>query len=125
MPILVFFPPRLSNFEHKEEFTLDLALRASLLRLGTKRYPGAAGDLVIWRSDLPHSAGLNRGSIPRVAQYVSMSPAPQADEREARARWLAEGLAAERGEGAALELSALGRQLVGLDLWPAAADARL
>ncbi|HEY1605951.1 MAG TPA: phytanoyl-CoA dioxygenase family protein [Allosphingosinicella sp.] len=34
-----------------------------------------AGDLVIWRWDLPHGASPNRSSRPRMAQYVNMYPA--------------------------------------------------
>ena len=43
--------------------------------------PGAAGDLVIWRHELPHGASPNRGALPRLTQYLNMySPAvpPQA-----------------------------------------------
>jgi hypothetical protein len=34
-----------------------------------------AGDLVIWRWDLPHGASPNRSRRPRMAQYVNMYPA--------------------------------------------------
>lgn len=34
-----------------------------------------AGDLVIWRWDLPHGASPNRSTRPRMAQYVNMYPA--------------------------------------------------
>jgi len=35
-----------------------------------------AGDLVIWRQDLPHGASPNRAMRPRMAQYVNFySPA--------------------------------------------------
>jgi Phytanoyl-CoA dioxygenase (PhyH) len=38
--------------------------------------PGGAGDLIIWRQDLPHGASPNRTSRPRMAQYVNYySPA--------------------------------------------------
>jgi hypothetical protein len=33
--------------------------------------PANAGDLVIWRQDLPHGASPNRTSRPRMAQYVN------------------------------------------------------
>jgi hypothetical protein len=43
----------------------------------------AAGDLIIWRQDLPHGASPNRSSRPRLVQYVNMySPA-----RERRPGW--------------------------------------
>jgi hypothetical protein len=35
------------------------------------RVPGKAGDLVIWRQDLPHGASPNRSTRPRLAQYVN------------------------------------------------------
>lgn len=38
--------------------------------------PGAAGDLVIWRHELPHGASPNRGTAPRLTQYLNFySPA--------------------------------------------------
>jgi hypothetical protein len=38
--------------------------------------PAGAGDLVIWRQDLPHGASPNRAKRPRLAQYVNFySPA--------------------------------------------------
>ncbi|WP_447724687.1 phytanoyl-CoA dioxygenase family protein [Sphingomonas koreensis] len=38
--------------------------------------PAGAGDLVIWRQDLPHGASPNRAARPRMAQYVNFySPA--------------------------------------------------
>lgn len=40
--------------------------------------PGAAGDLVIWRQDLPHDASPNRSDTPRLVQYINYySPALQ------------------------------------------------
>lgn len=39
--------------------------------------PAGAGELVIWREDLPHGASPNRSSRPRLAQYLNMySPVP-------------------------------------------------
>lgn len=35
---------------------------------------GKAGDLVIWHHLLPHASSPNRGSLPRVAQYISLRP---------------------------------------------------
>ena len=38
--------------------------------------PAGAGDLIIWRQDLPHGASPNRSAHPRLVQYVNMySPA--------------------------------------------------
>lgn len=36
-----------------------------------KRIAGRAGDLVIWRQDLPHAASPNRSDRPRLAQYLN------------------------------------------------------
>ena len=37
--------------------------------------PAGAGDLVIWRHDLPHGASPNHAARPRMAQYVNYYPA--------------------------------------------------
>jgi hypothetical protein len=36
--------------------------------------PGRAGDVVIWRHELPHGSSPNRASLPRVVQYIRMYP---------------------------------------------------
>ncbi len=42
--------------------------------------PAGAGELIIWRKDLPHGASPNRSSRPRLAQYLNMySPEPSPD----------------------------------------------
>jgi len=35
---------------------------------------GKAGDLVIWHQALPHGSSPNRGTLPRVAQYIMLRP---------------------------------------------------
>ena len=42
--------------------------------LGAEARPvaAAAGDLIIWRQDLPHGASPNRAARPRLVQYVNM-----------------------------------------------------
>ena len=46
--------------------------------LGAEPIPGRAGDLVIWNNALPHGASPNRGSRPRIVQYMKMyAPAAQ------------------------------------------------
>lgn len=36
--------------------------------------PGSAGDMVIWRQELPHGSGRNLANVPRIAQYITMYP---------------------------------------------------
>ena len=43
--------------------------------------PAGAGDLIIWRQDLPHGASPNRAELPRLAQYLTMISADAEDER--------------------------------------------
>ncbi|MGN6820152.1 MAG: phytanoyl-CoA dioxygenase family protein [Sphingomonas sp.] len=43
--------------------------------------PAGAGDLVIWRHELPHGASANRSDRPRLAQYVTHYPMHWPDER--------------------------------------------
>ena len=98
-----------------------------LLALGTRRVAAEAGDLVIWHKALPHTAGRNRGNGPRVAQYITMSPAGD-DNEEARERRIAfwrerlSGLGRhekerEHHESPTAELTPLGRKLAGVDPW--------
>jgi hypothetical protein len=49
----------------------DADPRAIDLRGEAIRVPGSAGDLVIWRQDLPHGASPNRTERPRLAQYLN------------------------------------------------------
>lgn len=48
--------------------TVDLSASAVPIAAG-------AGDLIIWRQDLPHGASPNRTDRPRMAQYLTMYPA--------------------------------------------------
>lgn len=91
-----------------------------------------AGDLVIWNSLLPHGIRANRSDRPRIAQYISMSPAKtdetvrQARIRSWRERLAPEGMAFpgdprewERTRYPTAKLTDLGEALVGLRRWPA------
>ena len=89
---------------------------------------GKAGDLVIWHSGLPHGSCPNTSSAPRMAQYITMSPAPEApgDEwRKGREEWWQQRLTGlgkhekekEHYGGKTAELTALGRKLLGVDAW--------
>ena len=55
---------------------------------GIVEVPGRAGDLVIWSTRLPHRGGINRGTRPRVAQYLTYFPEGTDDQRAERvANW--------------------------------------
>lgn len=45
-----------------------------LYALETRAIGGRAGDLIIWHQALPHGASPNRGTRPRMVQYVNMFP---------------------------------------------------
>ena len=95
--------------------------------------PGGAGDLVIWNRLLYHGNGRNLSDKPRLAQYISMFPAPTGEafvkNREDRIyRWKArlnpdaawapgDPRRQEELHGTTAELSPLGRRLLGLDAW--------
>ncbi len=97
------------------------------------KVPMRAGDMTIWTNLLPHGNGHNTSSRPRLAQYISMSPAPD-DREEYRQRRVTswQGNAAptpggrpfpgdprrieeERTQPA--ELTPLGKRLLGADPW--------
>lgn len=94
------------------------------------RVPGGAGDLVIWRTTLPHGPTPNRSNQPRLAQYITMRPAEesQLEERARRVQWWQQRLTglgryergAEHYEGSPAQLSSLGRRLLGADGWSTA-----
>lgn len=90
-----------------------------------------AGDLVIWHSLLPHGAGRNNSSQPRLAQYITMFPAKEDDEKLRRERiqlWKERKAPARKffpgdprrweiEHGATAKLSPLGEKLLGLRDW--------
>ena len=86
------------------------------------------GDLVIWNSDLPHGSSPNKGTRPRVSQYITMYPAPDAPTEEWRTEretWWQERLTGlggnkeekEHEEGETAQLTPLGQKLLGVDPW--------
>lgn len=107
--------------------------KQDLMGLGAIQVPGKAGDLVIWHSSLPHGAGKNTGTHPRLVQYITMYPAREEDEKhrnyriEAWRNCLAGGGHASRmvelrkdkehERGQTAKLTPLGRKLLGLDSW--------
>lgn len=95
------------------------------------KVPLKAGDMVIWHVLLPHGNGQNASDRPRLAQYITMSPAREHDTalRERRIHsWRANTtpggryfpgdprkIEEQRSEPA--QLTPLGRKLLGLDSW--------
>jgi hypothetical protein len=98
--------------------------------------PGAAGDLILFSSRLPHGNGVNTAATPRVVQYVAMWPAGfWGDTREQHAARYRSGEAAPAWRSRPgwdrpqpwlpARLTPLGRRLAGLDAWaPARLPAR-
>ena len=90
-----------------------------------------AGDLVIWHSLLPHGTARNRGTRPRLAQYISMFPAQEDDEllrAERIASWrersprtgaafIGDPRRWEIERGTTASLTPLGEKLLGLRDW--------
>lgn len=106
--------------------------RPALDGLEVKTIPGKAGDLLIWHNLLPHGNSRNRSNKPRLAQYITMSPAREADE-EARQKRI-EGWRERKSPGGrafpgdprgfeqhrpVADLTPLGKKLLGLDRWDA------
>jgi ectoine hydroxylase-related dioxygenase (phytanoyl-CoA dioxygenase family) len=48
--------------------------RQDLHALGSVPIGGRAGDLIIWHDALPHGSRPNRGTHPRMVQYIGMFP---------------------------------------------------
>lgn len=89
---------------------------------------GKAGDLVIWHSALPHGSSPNKAKVARIAQYITMVPAPEeltAEWRTESEQWWQERLtglgrnekAKEHREGTTAVLTPLGRKLLGVSPW--------
>ena len=93
--------------------------------------PMAAGDLLIWDRLLLHGNGYNVSQVPRMAQYITMFPAPQGQEWERRRQeritlWRerrapsgfpGDARGWERAHSPTAELTPLGRRLLGIDPW--------
>ena len=100
-----------------------------LAGLDVKVIPGKAGDLLIWHRLLAHGNGHNTSDKPRLAQYITMSPAPADDESARQARvtswqerrpmpnWPGDPRAWEQEKQQTAELTSLGKKLLGVDPW--------
>ena len=97
--------------------------------LEIKVVDGKAGDLVIWHRLLAHGNGHNRSTRPRLAQYITMSPAQEQNEAQRAARilswqecrpmprWQGDPRDWEHRHQTPARLTPLGRQLLGVDPW--------
>lgn len=100
-----------------------------LTGLDVRSIPGKAGDLLIWHRLLAHGNGHNTSDKPRLAQYITMSPARNDDEAARQARvaswqerrpmpnWPGDPRAWEKEKQQTAELTPLGKKLLGVDLW--------
>lgn len=74
------------GFHHRIDAWLDALGGADARRVDLSAeavcIPGRAGDLVIWRQDLPHGASANHGPSPRLVQYLTMYPPDLAAQTE-------------------------------------------
>jgi hypothetical protein len=107
-------------------------LNALPLGMAVTPIPMKAGDLLIWTTLLAHGNGHNVSNKPRLAQYITMSPADinKEDVRLARIdRWQnrkkptydrafpGDPRRLEELHGTTAVLTPLGRKLLGLDAW--------
>jgi hypothetical protein len=53
-----------------------------LYALGAKPIGGRAGVLIVWNQSLPHGASSNRGTRPRMVQYINMFPTAYDEQEE-------------------------------------------
>ncbi len=103
--------------------------RPDITGLTVKSIAGKAGDLIIWHTALLHGNGRNRTDRPRLAQYITMSPAKEEDEalrnhridswqhRTTPGRFPGDPRKWEAEHGQTAELTSLGKKLLGLEQW--------
>ena len=103
--------------------------RPDLDGMEVKSIPGKAGDLLIWHRLLAHGNGHNRSDRPRLAQYITMSPAEGRGEAERQERvqawracrptprWPGDPRDWEHKTQRPAQLTALGEKLLGLTAW--------
>ncbi|MEC8840478.1 MAG: phytanoyl-CoA dioxygenase family protein, partial [Candidatus Poribacteria bacterium] len=100
-----------------------------LTDLEVKPIAGQAGDLLIWHRLLAHGNGYNRSKEPRLAQYITMSPAKEGNQNSRRQRiqawqerrptsdWPGDPREWEHKHGTTAELTSLGKKLLGAESW--------
>ncbi|MEE2657990.1 MAG: phytanoyl-CoA dioxygenase family protein [Candidatus Latescibacterota bacterium] len=105
--------------------------RPDLEGLEVKKIAGKAGDLLIWQRLLPHGNSRNTSDRPRLAQYITMLPAPQepGEVGEERVKMWRDRLHPpgkafpgdsrryEQKHNEPADLTPLGRKLLGIDAW--------
>ena len=100
-----------------------------LTGLEVKPIAGKAGDLLIWHRLLAHGNGYNKSEKPRLAQYITMSPAQENNQNSRRQRiqawqerrptpgWPGDPREWEYKHGTTAELTLLGKKLLGAEPW--------
>lgn len=97
-----------------------------LTGLNVTPIPANAGDLVIWNMRLAHGNGHNVSQRPRLAQYITMTPAGSDETVRAKRveRWrdmtptfVADPRDWERKHYGPATLTPLGRKLLGINTW--------
>ncbi len=95
------------------------------------KVPMKGGDLVVWSTLMPHGNGHNVSGRPRLAQYITMHVANEADDelRQTRINCWQKNLPppgtafpgdpreTEQKRGKVADLTPLGRKLLGADRW--------
>jgi hypothetical protein len=105
-------------------------MRPDCSEMNAMPIPGKAGDLLIWHSFLPHANSRNTSNLPRLAQYMTMSPVGDYEEevRQSRIAMWQDRLSPNgkafpgddrhiEGENPPAELTDLGQKLLGLVNW--------
>jgi hypothetical protein len=131
-------PPQRERF-HTKGIPVNVPGPA-LRKLKLQRIPAKKGDLIIWRRELAHGNGHNTSSRPRLAQYINMYPARDDDmtklgpqqslhpERRFERLQMFEAklspynkpgstLFEESRDQTPLQLTELGKKLLGDELW--------
>jgi hypothetical protein len=118
--------------EMPDRITYDGTLwRIDTEGLTVEEIPCLAGDLVVWRSTLPHAGGINFSNRARLCQYITMMPAlvNKAYQRKRRIILWKKCLTPseapfrdwrkiEESSAKPAQLSRLGQQLLGLEKYP-------
>ena len=103
-------------------------LEPGLSQANTTQVEGAAGDVILWSTKLPHGSAINLSSQPRMAMFVTMQPPADAVERgKSLQRWWLTKRAPDHWRGVPGQLdpepgppavlSQLGLKLIGAAPW--------